>query len=104
MARNVRRVSWLKAARKDFKDFPIEAQVEVARALTVVAEGRHPDIAKPFKGAGSGVFELALRHRGDACRVVYAVQIDEEIRGDPRLPEEIEVGDQDTQSGGGSDP
>jgi phage-related protein len=79
MTRNVRRVSWLKAARKDFEDFPMEAQVGVARALTVVAERRHPDIAKPFKGAGAGVFELALRYRGDAYRVVYAVQIAADI-------------------------
>ena len=41
--------------------------------------GCHPDIAKPLKGAGSGVFELALRHRGDAYRVVYAVQIGVEV-------------------------
>lgn len=26
-------------------------------------------------GLGSGVLELALRHRGDAFRVVYAVQL-----------------------------
>jgi phage-related protein len=28
---------------------------------------------------GSGVFELALRFRGDAYRVVYAVQLREEL-------------------------
>jgi phage-related protein len=38
-----------------------------------------PDIAKPLKGLGSGIMELALPHRGDAYRVVYAVQIDEDI-------------------------
>jgi phage-related protein len=36
-------------------------------------------VAKPFKGAGSGVFELALRHRGDAYRVVYAVRVGEDV-------------------------
>jgi phage-related protein len=30
-------------------------------------------------GLGSGVFEIALPFRGDAFRVVYAVQIAEEI-------------------------
>ena len=40
-----RPVSWLKAARKDFERFPEGAQVEMARALTVVAEGGFPDIA-----------------------------------------------------------
>ncbi len=37
------------------------------------------DIAKPFKGLGSGVFEIALPYRGNAFRVVYAVQIGNEI-------------------------
>ena len=32
-------------------------------------------MAKPLHGLGAGILELALRHRGDAFRVVYAVQI-----------------------------
>ena len=79
MLRNTRPISWLKAARKDFEDFPQGAQIEMARALTILAEGRMPDIAKHLTGFGSGVMELALRHRGDAFRVVYALQIDDDI-------------------------
>ena len=45
----------------------------------VAAEGGKSDKAKPFKGVGSGVFEIALRHRGDAFRAIYAVQIDIEL-------------------------
>jgi len=37
------------------------------------------DIAKPMRGLGSGIFEIALAFRGDAFRVVYAVQFVEEI-------------------------
>lgn len=74
-----RPVSWLKAARKDFEAFPQGAQLEMARALTVVAEGGFPEIAKPLKGFGSGIYELALKYRTDAYRVVYAVQIGDEI-------------------------
>lgn len=47
----------------------------MARALTIAAEGGKADIAKPLSGFGSGVFEIALKHRGDAYRVVYAVQL-----------------------------
>jgi len=79
MMRNSRPVSWIKAARKDFEGFPVGAQTEMARALTILAEGRMPDIAKPLTGLGSGVMELALKHRGDAFRVVYALQIDTDI-------------------------
>ncbi len=41
----------------------------------MAAEGGKADIAKPMQGLGSGVFEVALQHRGNAYRVVYAVQI-----------------------------
>lgn len=77
--RDTRPISWLKGARKDFEDFPQGAQIEMARALTILAEGRMPDLTKPLTGFGSGVMELALRHRGDAFRVVYALQIDDDI-------------------------
>jgi phage-related protein len=41
--------------------------------------GGKADIAKPMRGLGSGVFEIALPFRGDAFRVVYAVQLGEDI-------------------------
>ena len=79
MARDTRTVSWIKAARKDFEKFPDDARRIVLEALTVVAEGQTPDLAKPLKGLGPGVFEIALRHRGEAYRTVYALQIADEI-------------------------
>lgn len=79
MRQDVRPVSWIKPARKDFEGFPAGAQDELLRALTIVARGGHPDIAKPLKGFGSGVLELALRFRGDAYRVVYAVLLDDDV-------------------------
>ena len=48
-------------------------------ALTIAAEGGKADIAKPLKQMGSGVFEIALPYRGDAYRVVYAVQLGDEM-------------------------
>jgi phage-related protein len=48
-------------------------------ALTIAAEGSKADIAKPLLGLGSGVFEIALPFRGDTYRVVYALQLAEEI-------------------------
>ncbi|MGA3117475.1 MAG: type II toxin-antitoxin system RelE/ParE family toxin [Syntrophobacteraceae bacterium] len=35
--------------------------------------------AKPFKGTDGGIFEIALRHRGDVFRVIYAVKIGADI-------------------------
>ncbi len=79
MTRETRPISWIKAARKDFERFPLPVQSVCLAALTVAAEGSMADIVKPFKGLGSGVFEIALPWRGDAFRVVYAVQVAEGI-------------------------
>jgi phage-related protein len=79
MSRHTREIAWIKAARKEFGKFPVPAQRVMARALTVAAEGGKADIAKPMKGLGSGVFEVALPYRSDAYRVMYAVQVDEAV-------------------------
>jgi phage-related protein len=74
VTRNTRPVSWIKAALKEFETFP-----EEARSICLAAEGGKSDIAKPMLGLGSGVFEIALPFRGDAFRIVYAVQLGEEV-------------------------
>jgi phage-related protein len=79
MPDTVRRISWIKAAQKDFAAFPREVQIDMLTALDVAARGRKTDTAKPFKGIEGGVFEIALKHRGDAFRAIYAVQIDTDI-------------------------
>jgi phage-related protein len=79
MIRATKPISWSKAARKDFEKFPAEAQAICLTALTIAAEGGKADIAKPFKGLGSRVFEIALPLRGNAYRVLYAVQIGNDI-------------------------
>jgi phage-related protein len=79
MTPRTRPVSWIKAALKEFETFPHGARSICLVALTIAAEGGKADIAKPMHGMGSGVFEIALPFRGDAYRVVYAVQLAEEI-------------------------
>jgi len=48
--RNTRPISWIKAARKDFEEFPEDVQGDMMSALTIAAEGSKSDKAKPFKG------------------------------------------------------
>jgi phage-related protein len=74
-----RAVSWIKAARKDFEAFPQGAIDTALEALAVIAEGGTPDVAKPLAGLGAGLWELAIRERGGAFRVVYALQLDRDI-------------------------
>jgi phage-related protein len=73
-----REVAWIKGARRAFEQFPIEVQRRMARAIDVAARGEMAGIARPLRGLGSGVFEIALAYRSDAYRAVYAVKL-----GDP---------------------
>lgn len=77
--RDTRKISWIKAARKDFEDFPKDVQNDMLDALTVAAEGGKSEKAKPFKGVDGGAFEIALRYRSDAFRALYVVKIDADI-------------------------
>ena len=77
--RNTRQISWIRAARRDFEKFPDDVQSDIFDALTLAAEGGKSDKAKPFKGVDGGVFEIALKYRGDAFRAIYAVKIATDI-------------------------
>ena len=46
----MRIVSWIKAAKRDFEKFPLEAQQQMIRGIKIAAEGEKADIAKPMKG------------------------------------------------------
>jgi len=79
VARATRPISWIKAARKDFGKFPEDAQEICLDALTIAADGGKANIAKPMTGLGSGILEIALPYRGDAFRIVYALQMGDSI-------------------------
>jgi phage-related protein len=79
MTRSTRPISWIKSVLRDFEKFPDEVRCTCLTALTIAAEGGKADIAKPMQGLGSGVFEIALPFRGDAFRVVYAVQLGDDL-------------------------
>lgn len=48
-------------------------------ALSIAAEGGKAPVVKPLLGMDGGIFEIALPFRGNAFRVMYAVQIGIEI-------------------------
>jgi phage-related protein len=59
--------------------FPAAVQEQMTTALRIAALGEKADKAKPMKGLGTGVFEIALSYRGNAHRAVYAVQLGEDV-------------------------
>lgn len=70
---------WEGSSKKDFKEFPTEVQKDLGVALFVVQIGGTPPCAKPWKGLGSGVFELIDDHFGDTYRAVYTVKIGDSV-------------------------
>lgn len=71
----LRPVVWLGDSKQKLRDFPDGAQKLLGDELQLIQFGGMPKDAKPFKGVGSGVLEIALRYGSDAYRVVLAVQI-----------------------------
>ena len=66
MGKKTKLVGWIRAARKVYETFPISVRDRVNTALTIASEGGKADIAKPLKGLGPGVMEIAVRYRTDA--------------------------------------
>jgi phage-related protein len=66
---------WLGDSKKNIQSFPKGAQKLLGDELQLIQYGGIPKDAKPFKGVGSGVLELALRYASNAYRVVTAVQL-----------------------------
>src|ERR1700691_5070575 len=66
-------------SKKSLREFPDGAQKLLGDELQLIQFGGMPKDAKPFKGVGSGVLEIALRYASDAYRVVLAVQIGKRI-------------------------
>jgi phage-related protein len=75
----MRAVSWVRPALKEFSTFPAAVREHMSFALEIAAAGQMADVAKPMKGLDGGVYEIALPHRGDAFRAVYAVKLGDDI-------------------------
>ena len=72
---DIKSVIWMGDSLKQVKSFPAEVRREIGSSLFDVQCGDKPHNAKPFKGVGSGVFEIVTRFDSDTYRTIYAVQI-----------------------------
>jgi phage-related protein len=75
----MRPLIWLGDSRRNIQAFPSGAQKLIGDELQLVQFGGMPKDAKPFKGIGSGVFEIALAYQTNAFRAIYAVQLGKKI-------------------------
>jgi phage-related protein len=75
----IRPVVWIGTSKKNLQDFPKDVQKLIGDELQLIQFGAIPTNTKPFKGIGSGVFEIAIRYATDAYRAVLVVQLGEKI-------------------------
>lgn len=71
----MRPIGWIRAAQRAFNAFAPPVRDRIGTALTIAARGSKADVAKPMRGLGSGVMEIAVRYRTDAWRVVYVSEL-----------------------------
>ena len=64
------------AAKREFRDLPEDIQRSFGWALLFVQGGETPGIAKPWKGLGSGVFELVEDNQAGTFRCVYLARFE----------------------------
>jgi phage-related protein len=75
----LRPLVWLGNSLRKLRAFPAEAKKIIGDELQLIQFGGMPRDAKLFRGVGSGVFEIALRHDAEAYRTVVAVQLGRNI-------------------------
>lgn len=75
----VRPVRWMGNSKKNLMKFPPEVMKIIGDELQYIQFGGIPKDAKPFKGVGSGVFEIAIKYDKEAYRTVVAVQLGDYI-------------------------
>ena len=72
-------LDWVGSSKKDFLGFPEPVKDTMGNALGLAQfGGKHPS-AKPWKGQGSGLFEVVEGHDGDTYRAVYTVRFNEVV-------------------------
>ena len=70
---------WVGSSKRDLLDFPELVKDEFGVALSVAQfGGKHPK-AKPWKGEGPGILEIAEDHRGATYRAVYTVKFSQAV-------------------------
>jgi phage-related protein len=72
-------LDWVGSSKRDFLEFPNPVKDEMGNALGVAQFGSTHPSAKPWKGQGSGIFELVENHDGDTYRAIYTVRFQDVV-------------------------
>ncbi len=75
----IRPLIWLGNSKKNVIVFPDEVKKLLGDELQLIQFGGMPKDAKPFKGIGSGVVEIAIKYDKEAYRCIQALQLGKKI-------------------------
>ncbi|TAK73747.1 MAG: hypothetical protein EPO11_07885 [Gammaproteobacteria bacterium] len=75
----VKNLKWIGGSKKDLLAFPKEVRQEIGYALYAAQKGETHESAKPFKGHGSGIYEIVSDYDKNAYRAVYIVNVGEAV-------------------------
>ncbi len=70
---------WVGSSKKRLMEFPKQVRKDIGNALLIAQAGVKPPIAKPLKGLGAGVFEIADDYDTNTYRAVYTAKIGKKI-------------------------
>ena|SRR5437773_566116 len=98
----LRPLVWVGNSKRNIQAVPKGAQKLLGDELQLIQFGGMPKDAKPFKGVGSGVLEIALRYGGRRLSHGGSHPTRGEDLRAARLSEEIEERHRDAQAGCGT--
>ena len=75
----MKKLVWLVDSQSSLKTFPSSVQDDIGFALYLAQVGDTHTNAKPLRGFGSGVMEIAALDRSGTYRAVYTVSIGDSI-------------------------
>ena len=75
----MKEVYWLGSSRRELMRFPKDVIQEIGYAIYHAQLGERYRKAKPFKGCGPGVYEIATEHDKNAYRAIYTVNISDGV-------------------------
>ncbi|MCP4474730.1 MAG: type II toxin-antitoxin system RelE/ParE family toxin [Gammaproteobacteria bacterium] len=75
----MKEILWIGDSKKKLLKFPRKVIQEIGYALYISQEGGFYNKTKPFKGFGSGLYEIAVEYDKDAYRSVYFVSYSDNL-------------------------
>jgi phage-related protein len=75
----MKKLTWLADSRSNVKSFPARVQDDIGYALYAAQLGEMSTKAKPLRGLGGGVMEIAAHDESGTYRAVYTVSIGDSI-------------------------